>query len=363
MTSLNKYPIVALASLFLFSSPALAAEADTVRTESDLLARTGVGSKLVRAQSVRDVVTTMFDPAGSNPDGTAALPGIAFTSDPDTGVFRQAANAFGIAAGGVLSVLFKTVAVAVNWLALSPAAVGGNLLIEAEGSDTDIDIEVVPKGTGAFIVGDGTAVAPGFAFAGAQTTGFFQSGNAITVVSNDGDPIAKFQGRSGGVATNSLVFTPNLTANERAQIGAVGSSATDVSLQLSGQGDGGVTAELLAGEYTFGAGTATVATLGVPVKVVATTTAKGAAQSVTIGTDNTLTSLADSPQLSRVYGRFDVDVASGTDNVTLHIFVNGASAFETAAQSITAATLKQFEIDLIRSINSQKMVKAILQLI
>jgi hypothetical protein len=43
-------------------------------------------------------VTNTFD--WKAPDGTAASPSIAFTSDTDTGIFRQGADALGISAGG-----------------------------------------------------------------------------------------------------------------------------------------------------------------------------------------------------------------------------------------------------------------------
>lgn len=105
-------------------------------------------------------------------------------------------------------------------------------------------------------------------------------------------------------------------------------------------------------EITFGAGLATVATLGVPVKLVSTTAQKGAASGFTVGTDNTLTPLKRDTHRYRVWGRFLVDIAAATDNVTLHIFVGGVSAFETAAQSITAATAQLFEIDQIMEIAS-----------
>jgi hypothetical protein len=40
--------------------------------------------------------------AGTIPDGTAAAPGLAFTNDIDTGIFRPGANRFAFATGGVL---------------------------------------------------------------------------------------------------------------------------------------------------------------------------------------------------------------------------------------------------------------------
>jgi hypothetical protein len=41
-------------------------------------------------------------PANAIPDGTAAAPGVAFTNDPDTGIFRPGANRFAFTTGGVL---------------------------------------------------------------------------------------------------------------------------------------------------------------------------------------------------------------------------------------------------------------------
>lgn len=190
-------------------------------------------------------------------DGTVAAPGLTFSDDKDTGLFRSATNTIGVAVGGVLAALFKTAASAVNRLAIVGSAAGSPVPLGPEGSDTNI------------------------------------------------------------------------------------------TLQLSGKGNGAIAAQLVGGEITFGAGLATVASAGVPVKVVATTAQKGDAVGLTMGTDNTITSLLTASQLVRIVGRFDVDVASGTDNVTLHIFVGGSSAFESAAQSITAATPVQFEIDVL----------------
>jgi hypothetical protein len=41
-------------------------------------------------------------PANAIPDGTASAPGVAFTNDPDTGIFRPGANRFAFTTGGVL---------------------------------------------------------------------------------------------------------------------------------------------------------------------------------------------------------------------------------------------------------------------
>ncbi len=104
----------------------------------------------------------------------------------------------------------------------------------------------------------------------------------------------------------------------------------------------------VGGEITFGAGTATIASAGVAVKVASTTAAKGSSHKMTLATNNRMTADWKGTRLVRVQGRFDVDVASGADALVLQIVKNGATVmFETAAQTVTAATLKQFDIDVL----------------
>lgn len=109
-------------------------------------------------------------------------------------------------------------------------------------------------------------------------------------------------------------------------------------------------------EATYAAGLGTVASLGVAVKLVAVTTQKGdgtvagvglaaSAGSMIVGVDNTFELVTGVRKLLRVQGRFHMDVAAGADLATMHIFVNGVSVFETAAQNITAGTPLLFEFD------------------
>ena len=52
-----------------------------------------------------------------------------------------------------------------------------------------------------------------------------------------------------------------------------------------------------------------------------------------------------------------MDVAAGTDNATLHVFVNSVSAFETNSQSITAAARKNFQIDILLDLTNGDVVE------
>lgn len=63
-------------------------------------------------------------------DGTAAAPTYSFASDPDTGVYRSAANTIGFAAGGVQAGSWSNATLSVY----SPAATNANLDLRAGGS-------------------------------------------------------------------------------------------------------------------------------------------------------------------------------------------------------------------------------------
>lgn len=86
-------------------------------------------------------------------DGTAASPSISFLSDPDTGIYRAAANSVGIAGGGLslLSIALNGTSCRVNGQGGTGAyldfGVGGNFSVTAGG--TNQNITLTPSGTGA----------------------------------------------------------------------------------------------------------------------------------------------------------------------------------------------------------------------
>jgi len=79
------------------------------------------------------------------PDGTAAAPGLAFTLDPDTGIYRPAANEFGVSTGGVAAL------------------------------QIDFNQNVIAN-NGVFRTTAGGAAAPGYAFTADVNTGLYLSG-------------------------------------------------------------------------------------------------------------------------------------------------------------------------------------------
>lgn len=98
-------------------------------------------------------------------------------------------------------------------------------------------------------------------------------------------------------------------------------------------------------KMSLGAGTATVAGAGTAVKITSTTAKVGTANGFTVATTQKITADFVGTRLVRLQAVLQADIATGTDSVTFHIYKNGASVFETAAQSITSATPKLFEID------------------
>lgn len=70
----------------------------------------------INAGKVLDISVTGLGVVGTtlSGDGTVSLPGFSFTSDPDTGVYRNGANILGLVAGGAAQVLISTTTVTFN---------------------------------------------------------------------------------------------------------------------------------------------------------------------------------------------------------------------------------------------------------
>ena len=103
-------------------------------------------------------------------NGTAAAPGLSFTSDTDTGVFRPAANQLGIATNGVERVEFGTTEVVFN-------DSGADVDLRVEG-DTEANLLGIDAGTDTIGIGKLGAVKSRLQLKGAgQTSTLSDSGN------------------------------------------------------------------------------------------------------------------------------------------------------------------------------------------
>lgn len=144
--------------------------------------------------------TTAF----SFPQGTVTAPGLYVTGDSDTGFYQSSANKLSVTAGGTEVMRWNTLASAVNYFSATPAIAGGGPTLAVDGSDTNININLSPKGTGAVIVNPQAAGAVGLAVkaAASQTADLFQIQNSAGVVQTEFD-------KSGylGIGTTSVAAT------------------------------------------------------------------------------------------------------------------------------------------------------------
>ena len=90
--------------------------------------------------------------------GTVSDPAVQFTGDTNTGVYSSAADTVDVTTGGVRAASFATVAAGVNYLELNPSITAVAVTLDAEGTDTNVSIDVRPKGSGVLTV-DGEPVA------------------------------------------------------------------------------------------------------------------------------------------------------------------------------------------------------------
>lgn len=81
-------------------------------------------------------------------DGTAALPAISFASAANLGIYKPTTNVFAIAAAGLDVARFTGQSSSVNYINFSSALTGVGPLIQAVGSDTNVDLKISSQGTG-----------------------------------------------------------------------------------------------------------------------------------------------------------------------------------------------------------------------
>jgi len=141
-------------------------------------------------------------------DGTAASPGLFFTNETNTGLYRPSAGVLGIAALGNDAARFTGNASAVNYINFGAATTGNPLTITAAGTDTNMSINVVGKGTGG--------------------VNLLSNGNTAFAASN-----------SSGSEVNFLSITGAVTGSA-VNISAAGSD-TDIGINLNPKGAGSVT--------------------------------------------------------------------------------------------------------------------------
>ena len=175
--------------------------------------------------------------------GTLGTPGLNFSADTNTGLHSSAADVMEAVLGGVRGVQFTGVGTtAVNWLDLRNSIAGSPLTIAAEGTDSNIGIQIVPVGTGFVwiataggIVG-GPSVVPGLALGDARAGLVQVSSGTISLVANLQE-VARAQAANS--ATNYLLFS-SAAAGATPYLG-VGGGDANINLELRAKGSGAIT--------------------------------------------------------------------------------------------------------------------------
>ena len=103
-----------------------------------------------------------LDPAGTEvvtinngillPDGTKSEPAIRLSDDDNTGMYSPVNDSISLTGNGEDVLRATGVASAVNYVEVTNAATGNDLLIEAKGTDTNIDVSLTGKGTGTVLI-------------------------------------------------------------------------------------------------------------------------------------------------------------------------------------------------------------------
>lgn len=100
-----------------------------------------------------------FVPSGSTfAGGSASSPGINWSGNTNTGSYQPATNQYGIALAGAAAFTFTAPASAVNYFNANTAATGQSPVLSVLGADGNISFEYLTKGTGAHIFATGGGV-------------------------------------------------------------------------------------------------------------------------------------------------------------------------------------------------------------
>lgn len=280
------------------------------------------------------------------PVGAEATPGFAFSGDVDSGMWHSAANTIDFSTNALRQVQIGTVAATVNYLQFIGSATTTPVLINAQGTDLNIGVEIVPKGTGALIGPVGAEATPGFAFSGDVDTGMWHSGANTIDFSTNG--LRQVSIGTVAATVNYLQFIGS-AAGTSLKINAVGTDG-NIDIQLTPKGTGAVIGPVGAvatPAYTFlndtdtgmwrsAANTIAFSTNGALALTIDPTANLGIRTS-TFGTNatNTLgiaTGVAPTTGPADTIQIYSSDVSAG--NTTLSLFTEGTPI---SATTITAA--------------------------
>lgn len=169
--------------------------------------------------------------------GTVGNPTAQFTGDTNTGFYSPTADVVALAGGGVDLLRASSFANAVNYWLLTPSAAGNPLILEAQGSDTDIPMQILGKGTGYVQTATGFSISDRF-YPGVALGRVNDGVAAITAGTVDliAGGRRVFQASQYANATNYIRVSPSQSGI--APLIDVAGADTNIGLQFGGKGSG-----------------------------------------------------------------------------------------------------------------------------
>lgn len=311
------------------------------------------GSSILYCDGTNVVPAFTYVPAGAQqyPAGSATSPSLSFQTGPDSGFYSPASHVVGVSAAGFEVMRWTSQASAVNEFQVQATATGVDPNITAFGSDANINLSLVPKGTGGVKVPAGAVTSPSLLI-GENTTGLYLSSTGAPALAALGFYVMGWTTQASPV--NGFAVLGTATGNGP-QLSVLGTD-TNINMVLVPKGTGAVvvptglaaTPSLLIGEAGTGfwrpsAGVVAISVAGTEVSRW-TAAAYQVTPGITLSTNNTFIKQADSGavirQLMGLDGSNVLQVGgTGVASINLNAALSGTPTAPTAAAGTNTGQL------------------------